>query len=427
VRAIQVLAYLAGSVGMGVFGAFNSYTLSLWLTGYTSSYLLISLLGNTRSLEGAVVQPVTGAWSDRTWTGWLGRRRPFILVGGLVSAVVLAATPAVGRLPVPEALAWLPVEAQRLVPIVGAVFVFTLFQGVMNDSHGALLGDLTEGAARDRLGALRVVADFVGQVGILVLFFLLWKDGVPDTAFAVAGGLMAAGVLSTVVGVREPAPRVWTPAPREPHPPAARLRTPGAVGAVFDHYRGAAVFCLVVFFYWAGVNGVLPLVSIYTRDILGATVGESQLLPALLLLTTAALAIPMARLGTRYGKRRVIGAGFAIMGAAALVALGITTKQQGAATFVFAGVGNAACQALTLPLMADLVPRRHLGLAVGALAASASLSAPFASVAAGVLADAFGPRAIFAMMAAMVCVALALMTAVRTPEELLRPAAAPLA
>jgi maltose/moltooligosaccharide transporter len=284
---------------------------------------------------------------------------------------------------------------------------------------------LTEGAARDRLGALRVVADFVGQVGILVLFFLLWKDGVPDTAFAVAGGLMAVGVLSTVVGVREPSPRVWTPEPRAAHPPAARLRTPGAVGAVFTRYRGAAVFCLAVFAYWAGVNGVLPLVSIYTRDILGATVGESQLLPALLLLTTAALALPMARLGTRYGKRRVISGGFAIMGAAALVALGITTKQQGAATFIFAGVGNAACQALTLPFMADLVPRRHMGLAVGALAASASLSAPFASVAGGVLADACGPRAIFAMMAAMVCVALVLMTAVRTPEELLQPAAAP--
>jgi MFS family permease len=68
-----------------------------------------------------------------------------------------------------------------------------------------------------------------------------------------------------------------------------------------------------------------------------------------------------------------------------------------------------------LPLLADLVPRHHMGLATGLLAGAGSLAAPLASVVAGTLADAYGPRVIFALMAGMVCVALALLPLVRQP------------
>ena len=89
----QRLAYLACSFGIGVFSAFNTFTLPLWLSTFTTSYLLLGLLGNTRSLEGALVSPAFGVWSDRVWLGWLGRRRPFILVGGLLSAATTVRQP----------------------------------------------------------------------------------------------------------------------------------------------------------------------------------------------------------------------------------------------------------------------------------------------------------------------------------------------
>src|SRR2546427_13300089 len=79
----RTAAYLAASFAVGVFSAFNNFTMSLWLSQFALSYVLISLFGNSRSLEGAVVGPIAGAWSDRTYLGWLGRRRPFVLVGGL--------------------------------------------------------------------------------------------------------------------------------------------------------------------------------------------------------------------------------------------------------------------------------------------------------------------------------------------------------
>jgi MFS family permease len=407
---LATVAYLGCSLSIGVFAAFNNFTLSLWLTTFTTSYFLIALLGNTRSFEGAVVSPLFGAWSDRVWAGWLGRRRPFILVGGLLSALILACTPAITRWAGSLLPASLPPEMALILPAIVAVFLFTLTFNTMDDVHGALMADLTEGAERNRLSALKVLVGMLGQVGILVVGFFLWQDGIPDSAFLVTGAIIACGVLVTVLGVREPAPAIWAPEQGREQGPRLSLRD------WWEQYRGAFYFFVVIFAYWSGVNAVLPLVSIYLRDILGASVGEAQLLPSLLLLSTTAMALPTAWLGTRYGKRRVLAAGYIVMGLAALAALFITTKQQGAIVFLLAGTGNAATMVLTLPILAELVPRRHIGLANGIQAAAGSVAAPLASLVAGLLAETFGPRAIFGLMAFMVLVALAFLPLVRRPR-----------
>ena len=437
------LAYLGCALSIGVFSAFNNYTMSLWLTEFTTSYILISLLGNSKSVEGAIVSPLAGIWSDRTWAGWLGRRRPFILGGGLLSALLLAATPTITRLPIQAELPGLPDGLAHLAPMVVAIFLFTLTFNMADDIHKALRADIAKGAELNLLSSLATVVDIGGQVAILVLGFLIWSDGVPDSAFIVAGVLIAAGAITTTLGVREPPPEVWhamrtAEATQETSAPSARRRRirasqlrrygsfaslrmtirPGSPLSLLAQYRGALMFCLVTFAYWSGVNAVLPLVSIFVRDILNTTVGEAQLLPGLLLLSTTAMAVPMGQLGTRFGKRRMLAAGYTVMGLAAVMGLVITTKEQGAVLFLLAGLGNSATVVLAIPLMADLVPRHQMGAAAGMLAASGSIAAPLASFVAGGLSEVYGPRAIFAVMAAMVCVALLLLLGVRTERGL---------
>jgi MFS family permease len=70
---------------------------------------------------------------------------------------------------------------------------------------------------------------------------------------------------------------------------------------------------------------------------------------------------------------------------------------------------------LTIPLLADLVPPQHMGKAAGLLAAAGGIAAPISSLVAGGLADHYGERAIFLVMAVMVVLALGLLTAVRLP------------
>jgi maltose/moltooligosaccharide transporter len=205
----RTIAYLGCAFSIGVFSAFNNFTLSLWLTEFTKSYVLISLLGNGRSVLGAVASPLAGAWSDRTWVGWLGRRRPFILVGGMTSALLLALMPLAGRMVAGPETGRAFDDLARLAPIVGLVLLFTLTFNTMDDLHRALLADLTDGAEQNRLSGISVVVNIGAQVGLLALGWWIWSTGVPDSAFVITAGLMAAGLLLTVLGLREPRPEVW--------------------------------------------------------------------------------------------------------------------------------------------------------------------------------------------------------------------------
>ena len=65
----------------------------------------IPLLWLAAPLTGFIVQPIIGAMSDRTW-GPLGRRRPYFLVGAVLSSLALIAMPNSGTLWIAAALLW---------------------------------------------------------------------------------------------------------------------------------------------------------------------------------------------------------------------------------------------------------------------------------------------------------------------------------
>jgi maltose/moltooligosaccharide transporter len=57
-------------------------------------------------LTGLIVQPLVGYFSDRTWTG-LGRRRPYFLVGAILSSLALIAMPNSSTLWMAAGLLWI--------------------------------------------------------------------------------------------------------------------------------------------------------------------------------------------------------------------------------------------------------------------------------------------------------------------------------
>src|SRR5271170_8492761 len=66
----------------------------------------IPLLWLAAPLTGLIVQPIIGAMSDRTW-GRLGRRRPYFLVGAILSSLALLAMPNCGALWMAAGLLWI--------------------------------------------------------------------------------------------------------------------------------------------------------------------------------------------------------------------------------------------------------------------------------------------------------------------------------
>ena len=66
----------------------------------------IPLLWLAAPLTGFIVQPIIGAMSDRTW-GPLGRRRPYFLVGAILSSLALVAMPNCSTLWMAAGLLWI--------------------------------------------------------------------------------------------------------------------------------------------------------------------------------------------------------------------------------------------------------------------------------------------------------------------------------
>jgi len=66
----------------------------------------IPILWLAAPLTGLIVQPIIGNLSDNTW-GWLGRRRPYFLVGAILSSLALVLMPNSSSLWMAAGLLWL--------------------------------------------------------------------------------------------------------------------------------------------------------------------------------------------------------------------------------------------------------------------------------------------------------------------------------
>ena len=67
----------------------------------------IPLLWIAAPLTGLIVQPIIGYLSDRTWHPKLGRRRPFFLIGAILSSLALFVVPHSSALWMAAGLLWI--------------------------------------------------------------------------------------------------------------------------------------------------------------------------------------------------------------------------------------------------------------------------------------------------------------------------------
>lgn len=67
----------------------------------------IPMLWLAAPLTGLIVQPIIGHVSDRTWSPRFGRRRPFFLIGAVLSSLALIAMPHAGALWIAAGLLWI--------------------------------------------------------------------------------------------------------------------------------------------------------------------------------------------------------------------------------------------------------------------------------------------------------------------------------
>jgi Na+/melibiose symporter-like transporter len=380
--------YSIASIGSGFFYVFNNAVLPLLLRPYTNNVLLINLMSNTRSIEGAVIQPVVGAWSDRTWTRF-GRRRPFMLTAVPLSALFMALTPLAHN-----NLAW----------IVVCIFLFSLLFNVAADPYTALQADIAAPAERPRLNAVATVVQLAGQVslGLFLAFGPFKKTSPPVATYPVVAAGMLLAFLVTIVGVPERREDVHL----EPH------HSLGEYVAALQSHRQALRYLVALFCYNVGINTIQVNLTPFAVNVLGIAGDSAVFLFVLLILVTGLLALPVAWLAARVGLKRVIAGGMVLIAVAATFALVVRTEAKVIPVLVLAGIGNA-CLTLTWPLLTLLVPPERVGVFAGLKTSAESISAFFSAFVAAAMVGIWGYRSIFMVLLVAIIAALATLITVR--------------
>ena len=380
----QMVFYSTASIGSGIFNAFNNFVLPLLLG--SAPPLVVNLLSNTRSIEGTVVQPVVGAWSDRIWTR-LGRRRPFMLVAMPLSALFIAVTPL----------------APNLALIAACIVLFSLLYNIASDPYNALQADIASVAQRPLLNAVANVVTLVSQAGLLLA--LAGRKHLPPLLYP----LVAAGILITflvtVVGVRERRDQVHL----EPK------HRPGEYIQALRGHHDALRYLLALALYNVGVNTILVNLTRYATHVLRVSDGDALLLSLVLVLLTGLFIVPAARLSERLGIKRVLAGGLLLIAAAAACAIFAQNMVQIIPVLVVAGIGNACYNALSWPLLTTLIPQQRVGVFAGLKSAAESISAFFSSFLAAGMVALWGYRSIFLVLLLSVAATLIVLRNVGTP------------
>jgi maltose/moltooligosaccharide transporter len=328
-------------------------------------------------LAGLLAQPVVGLISDSVWI-WGGRRRPFIIVGGVLASLMLLALPFLGELSRLSGIGILWVA-------IAVALLLDLAINVGFNPTRSIIADLTEeGEERTKgftwmqtiSGGFAVLAYVVGAtLGNYALIFL----GV---------GLVALFNVGATLLIEEPRDLRAAPAdhPEEPGGRPGRTRT----GKLFHIYAAHG-------FTWLGVQTMFVFMFAFVKhaiklpDLTDAKVGEI-IAVAFLVLNTVGFVLPVLVLqpvAKRIGLVRTHACCIAVMacGYAAIFGAGHTPLALYGLMAVV-GIGWAATVSLPFAIMSDNVDQSRMGLFMGLFNLSVVIPQLVASAFFGKLIDA---------------------------------------
>ncbi len=328
-------------------------------------------------LAGIFGQVIIGLISDRVWF-WGGRRRPFIIIGGVLAALMLFALPNIRA--ISEALG----IGSLLVVATVIALTLDLAINVSFNPTRSIIADVTpEGEARTKgYTWMQTISGFFGVlayvVGAVSGNFVLIYSGV--------GVVLLCSVLP-VFFVAEPR-ELSGPPPEGESAAAAPARTGTQWGQLFRLYGAHA-------FSWIGVQTMFVYIIAFIQQKMDLTSspGESARLSGQVIsisfavLNTVGFLLPapvLEPLAVRFGRVRVHMAAVAIMAAGYFGVVFFGTSPL--ALYVLMGVlgiGWASIVSLPFAIMTEKVDKTRTGFFMGIFNLSVVLPQLFVSLVLG--------------------------------------------
>ncbi len=302
-----------------------------------------------------VVQPISGAISDRWRSAW-GRRRPLAVLGTAFDLIFLTWLAGAGE------LGWL---------IVG----YLGLQFSSNIAHGPLQGLLPDQTPREQLGQASGFKNFMDMWGLILASLILGRVFNPQAdnswaPMALIMGMLIIGATITFVGVREKPSNL----PSQPDDAINRGTFIQAVQPLRDLrridwkvHRAFGWLIASRFFYLTAIYGIQVFAQYYLRDVLAAE-NPVKLTGDLLATITIALvlfALLGGWLGDRFGHRKMAYAASGIGALGCLLLLFARTPSTVLAFGSVLGIGIGLFLTANWALLNEHAPAAEAGMFMG--------------------------------------------------------------
>ena len=337
-----------------IWGVYNAFVPLFLANKFGLAPLLIGFFMTLDNIAALLIQPAAGAWSDRLRTP-IGRRMPFILIGAPVAALAFGLIPLASALPL----------------FVACTSTLLLSMALWRTPVIALMPDITPSKFRSPANG---IINFMGGIGAIVSFLLgasLYERN-PAFPFWLGSILVIVSSLLVFAFIREPKSYQIS----EIRPSLiASLKEVGR-----DPDRSALRILLAIFFWFLGYNAVEAFFTLYAQKHLGLPEADGARLLGQLSFIFVLMALPAGYLGARFGRRKTILTGLAVMIAAMVVIVSLPVASLvlpltrlpvlGVVPVIglllmFAGLAWALININSLPMVVDMTDASHLGTFTG--------------------------------------------------------------
>ncbi len=389
--------YSIANLGYGMFFSFNNAVIPLYLHYFCKNNIILGLMGSSHSIEGIVIQPIVGSWSDKIRTK-IGRRKPFMLAAIPLCSLLMLLTPVAANLP----------ASIRLGAIAFLIFLFTVLFNVAFDPYQAMMPDITPQPQRGSVMAFWTLLGVIGQAFIVMVNFNKDEIANANMKFYIVGGVMLVTTLLTIKFVREPLISMVSTKPHSKISAEIRMALKG-LRTLTQAKKGLIVYGL----YGIGVGAIMPFLTLFVKHITNCTDGQAGQAFMILMISTAICVIPMGKLTDKIGSMRVLFLGIAMIAIASTICVFVSSLNSIYAVLFLAGIGNAAQSAAAYPLMTEIVPRDEIGLYTGFQTVALSVLQPLTVVGVGHLMNLGNYRSVFWVCAASMIIALLVLKSIK--------------
>ena len=391
------------------FAAANGEDVTTAAGGITLVPLFIGIIMTFDNIFGVIFQPTFGKLSDNTHSRF-GKRRPYVIFGAPISAILFAIIPIVaikvGSLPL------------TMLFIILFVFVMSLWRAPVV----ALMPDLTPSDIRSEGNAVINLMGTAGGILVLAIGMAFATSSVRNSLmsytvyFAVIAGIMLLALLIFRLTVNEPkfVAEMQADSKRFGIDNGDSDDAPAGSGKLGKAERRSLIFLLLSIVLWFfGYNAVTSKYSVYASNILHKDYNLT-----LIIAQAAAIVayLPVGIVASKIGRKKTILGGVVMLSVAFGVAAFLNAESPTMlmnAMFCLAGIGWATINVNSFPMVVEMCSGSDVGRYTGFYYTASMAAQVVTPMFSGFLMDKLGMTVLFPYAAIFVAGAFVTMLFVR--------------